>query len=73
MESISSMKIIEGACSLAMMNSSLTIRDPSKVPKQEEKKEERQRDRKADRDRRREERRQSNRYNTNEITPKAQN
>ena len=28
-ESISSMKIIEGACSLAMTNNSRTIRDPS--------------------------------------------
>ena len=28
-ESISSIKIIEGACSLAMTNSSLTILDPS--------------------------------------------
>ena len=29
MESISSMKMMEGACSLAMTKSSLTMRDPS--------------------------------------------
>ena len=35
MESISSMNMIEGACSLAITNNSLTIRDPSKGKRRE--------------------------------------